>query len=75
MEIVLVLIPLSLFLLTIAILLFRWAVRNGQYDDLDSPAHRILFDDDLAERKPKADHDHKQATDQDSENSTDDRSS
>jgi cbb3-type cytochrome oxidase maturation protein len=33
-------------LLAIAGLLFGWSVRNGQYDDLDSPAQRILFDDD-----------------------------
>ena len=49
MEIVLVLIPLSLILLSVAVMIFRWAVRNGQYDDLDGPAHRILFDDDLAD--------------------------
>lgn len=23
-----------------------WAIRNGQYDDLDGPAQRILMDDD-----------------------------
>ncbi|GAA3950168.1 cbb3-type cytochrome oxidase assembly protein CcoS [Allohahella marinimesophila] len=53
MEIVLVLIPLSLILLSVAVLIFRWAVRNGQYDDLEGPAHRILFDDDLAETPDK----------------------
>mgnify|MGYP003152505706 CR=1 FL=1 len=53
MEIVLVLIPLSLILLAVAVMIFRWAVRNGQYDDLDGPAHRILFDDDLAEDSEK----------------------
>jgi nitrogen fixation-related uncharacterized protein len=25
--------------------LFFWAVDSGQYDDLDGPAHSILFDD------------------------------
>jgi nitrogen fixation-related uncharacterized protein len=24
---------------------FFWAVDSGQYDDLDGPAHSILFDD------------------------------
>ncbi len=23
-----------------------WAIRNGQYDDMDGPAQRILMDDD-----------------------------
>jgi len=26
--------------------LFWWAVRSGQFDDMDGPAHRILMDDD-----------------------------
>lgn len=46
MKIVLLLIPLTLMLVTLGILLFVWAVRNGQYDDLEGPAHRILYDDD-----------------------------
>ncbi len=46
MEILFVLIPLSLILLGIAIWAFFWAVRSGQFDDLDSPAYRILLDDD-----------------------------
>ncbi|KZY38278.1 cytochrome oxidase, partial [Oleiphilus sp. HI0043] len=25
---------------------FGWAVKNGQYDDLEGPAHSILYDDD-----------------------------
>jgi len=32
---------------------FIWSVKKGQYDDLDSPAHKILFDDDL-DRMPEA---------------------
>ena len=34
---------------------FIWAVRSGQYDDTESPAMRILFDD----TKPKDDINHK----------------
>jgi len=30
--------------------LFFWAVRNGQYDDMDGAANRVLMDDDLEER-------------------------
>lgn len=45
MDIIFVLIPIGLILLMVAIWAFRWALKSGQYDDLDSPAHRILFDD------------------------------
>ena len=46
MDIIYVLVPLSLILLAIAIAIFFWAVKDGQFDDMDSPAHKILFDDD-----------------------------
>lgn len=45
MSILLVLIPISLLLLGIAIAAFVWAVKRGQYDDLDTPALDILVDD------------------------------
>jgi cbb3-type cytochrome oxidase maturation protein len=46
MSILYLLIPLGLVLLGIAIWAFMWAVRSGQFDDLEGPAHRILMDDD-----------------------------
>ncbi len=46
MSIVFVLIPLAMVLLVVALAAFWWALRNAQFDDLDSPAVRILFDDD-----------------------------
>jgi cbb3-type cytochrome oxidase maturation protein len=46
MDIIYVLIPLSIFILSIAATIFFWAVRSGQFDDLEAPAHRILFDED-----------------------------
>ena len=39
------LIPIAVGLVGFAIWLFFWAVDTGQYDDLDGPAHSILFDD------------------------------
>jgi cbb3-type cytochrome oxidase maturation protein len=51
MTILLVLIPLGVVLLGLAIALFVWAVRNGQFEDLDGEGARILFDD--APRPPK----------------------
>ncbi|TNE77462.1 MAG: cbb3-type cytochrome oxidase assembly protein CcoS [Gammaproteobacteria bacterium] len=49
------LIPVSLIFCALAIWIFFWAVNNGQYDDLEGEANRILFeeDDDLpAEESP-----------------------
>ncbi|MEX0431610.1 cbb3-type cytochrome oxidase assembly protein CcoS [Spiribacter insolitus] len=46
MNILFILIPLGVMLLGFAVAAFIWAVSNGQYDDLDSPAWRILLDDD-----------------------------
>ncbi|SIS62072.1 cbb3-type cytochrome oxidase assembly protein CcoS [Neptunomonas antarctica] len=46
MEIIFILIPIAIILLGFAVWAFFWSVNSGQYDDLDSPAHSILFDDD-----------------------------
>jgi cbb3-type cytochrome oxidase maturation protein len=46
METIFVLLPLALLIAAIAVGLFIWAARTGQFDDLDTPAVRILFDDD-----------------------------
>ena len=45
MSVVFVLLPLALLIAGTGLALFVWAVRSGQYDDLDTPAVRILFDD------------------------------
>ncbi|SDR71564.1 cytochrome oxidase maturation protein, cbb3-type [Halopseudomonas sabulinigri] len=46
MTVLYILVPIAILLVVIAIWVFNWAVNNGQYDDLDSPAHSILFDED-----------------------------
>jgi cbb3-type cytochrome oxidase maturation protein len=46
MSIIYVLIPLGLILLGLAIWAFFWAAGSGQFDDLETPAWRILLDDD-----------------------------
>ena len=40
-----IMIPVALLIVAVAIYVFFWAVDSGQYDDLDGPAHSILFDD------------------------------
>lgn len=54
MQIVFYLVPLVLFIVALGVLLFSWAVKSGQYDDLEGPAHRILYDDDTDMIPPEA---------------------
>ncbi|HYL01523.1 MAG TPA: cbb3-type cytochrome oxidase assembly protein CcoS [Steroidobacteraceae bacterium] len=48
MSVVYLLIPLGLGLLALSVWAYFWAVRSGQFDDLDSPGVQILLDDDRA---------------------------
>jgi cbb3-type cytochrome oxidase maturation protein len=50
MESLLLLIPLSLLLIAFLAYLFYWAIKTGQFDDLNGPGEAILMDDDA----PKA---------------------
>jgi cbb3-type cytochrome oxidase maturation protein len=40
------LIPVALFLGGLGLAAFLWALKNGQFDDLDGAAERELFDED-----------------------------
>lgn len=46
MDILYLLIPLSLVLVGFIVWAFLWAIRSGQFDDMEGPAHQILMDDD-----------------------------
>jgi cbb3-type cytochrome oxidase maturation protein len=46
MSVLAYLIPIALFLGLLGLGAFVWAMRSGQFDDLDGAAERILFDDD-----------------------------
>ena len=46
MSILYLMIPMGIIILVIALWAFFWAVENDQFDDLESPAWRILLDDD-----------------------------
>ncbi len=50
MNVLLWLIPVALFLGLLGLAAFLWALKSGQFDDLDGAAHRILFEDDDAPR-------------------------
>lgn len=45
MSTLLYLIPVALFLGALALVAFLWALRSGQYEDLDGAGERILIDD------------------------------
>lgn len=45
MSMLIYLIPVALFLGGLALVSFLWAVKSGQYEDLDGAAERVLFDD------------------------------
>ncbi|HEX7927149.1 MAG TPA: cbb3-type cytochrome oxidase assembly protein CcoS [bacterium] len=45
LDVLYLLIPASVLLALVALALFVWAIHSGQFDDLETPAIRILFDD------------------------------
>ncbi len=45
MTILYVIIPIAIILVSFFVLIFLWAVKNEQFDDLETPAHKILIDD------------------------------
>lgn len=46
MEVLYLLIPISVFLALVIALAFVFAIRSGQFDDLEGPAYRVLADED-----------------------------
>lgn len=45
MSVLFVALPVALMIGAMAVGAFVWSVRTGQFDDLDTPSRRILFDD------------------------------
>lgn len=52
MSILYILVPLAVLMSGGAVALFAWATRKGQFDDLETPALRILVDDVVGPKKP-----------------------
>jgi len=53
MSIIYVLIPIAIIIVAVAILIFFWAVKTNQFEDLDRQGYSILFDDDLPPEEKK----------------------
>ena len=64
MESLFILIPVALIFIAVAVKLFFWAVDNKQFDDLDSSAQNILFDDDPQRDPPPPGNPHKDTADE-----------
>lgn len=53
MSVIYIVVPLALLVVGAAVAAFVWAANRGQFDDLDTPAVRMLHDDD--EHRPPRD--------------------
>lgn len=47
-----VLLPASLLFAVAAVIVFVWAARSGQFDDLETPALRVLGEEEEGDRHP-----------------------
>lgn len=45
MSVIYIVLPLALIIVGVGVWACAWAIRRGQYDDLDTPAMRMLSDD------------------------------
>lgn len=52
MSVLFIVVPLAILLAAIAVGAFVWSVKRGQYDDVDTPAVRMLHDDEPPADEP-----------------------
>lgn len=52
MSVLFLMLPLALVLAGAFVAAFIWAVRGGQFDDLDTPAWRVVVDEDERDNTP-----------------------
>lgn len=64
MNMLYVLIPLALMLLAVAVWALVWAIRSGQFDDLESHGWSVVLDDD---QKPPPERDEDEDEDEEKE--------
>ncbi|MCH8491909.1 MAG: cbb3-type cytochrome oxidase assembly protein CcoS [Idiomarina sp.] len=60
MEILHLMVPIAIILVVIAIVIFFWAVRTGQFDDLERQGYSVLLDEDNEQPKSAAEKQQKQ---------------
>lgn len=52
MSVLVLLIPIALFLGAIGLAAFLWAIRSGQFEDLEGAAERVLLDEPAEDDEP-----------------------
>ena len=52
MSVMFLVLPVALVMVLLALAAFRWAAREGQFDDLETPAIRALDDDEARPDSP-----------------------
>ena len=57
MSVIYIVLPLALLFAGVALIVFARAVRAGQFDDLETPALRMLHEEDGTAAKPTGHHD------------------
>jgi cbb3-type cytochrome oxidase maturation protein len=54
MSVIYLVLPLALLVVGAAVAAFAWAARRGQFDDLDTPALRVLHEDHIPPRSKRS---------------------
>jgi cbb3-type cytochrome oxidase maturation protein len=50
MSVIYIILPLALVVVLIAVIAYVWAAKRGQFDDMQTPAMRMLHDDEPGRR-------------------------
>lgn len=50
MDILFFMVPAAILVAVLFVAAFIWATKKGQYDDLETPAHKMLIDDEKIKR-------------------------
>lgn len=51
MNILFFMVPAAILIAAVFVVAFIWATKKGQYDDLETPAHKILIEDEIVEKQ------------------------
>ena len=51
MSMLFLVLPAAVLIASLAVVAFVWAVRRGQFDDLDTPPLRVLGDDEIVPQR------------------------
>lgn len=54
MDLIFLVVPIALAIAAFFVAAFVWSVKSGQLDDLDSPAVRMLHDDEPESQQPSS---------------------